>query len=456
MPIADGPRVAAGYMSQSALYGAAIQDALENVRDLQWPASVETYAKMRRDPQIASTLNAYTRPLSAATWAVDGDGCRAEVVEFVADAWGLPILGRDKKIQKGFRRRGVIWDDHLRLALLSLVYGHMPFAIAGEVRDGRWRLTTLAERLPQTITEIDTTDAGDLKGITQYGSETQIRASNLLWYVHEREGSNWVGTSMLREAYGPWLLKHEMWRVLATSSRRFGMGVPWMKAPPGATNAEIEQAARAAEAMRVGDQSGLGVPDGFVPGLMGLTGSVPDTLGFVKYLDEQISQAVLASVLDLDQTANGSRALGDVLVGLLRKGWEAAAKEIAIPASQFTGRMIDWNWGEGEPGPAIVCTDLTNEDATYEAIAALLASGALTADPGLESALRKRFRMPEIDPEFEKKPASAFGLPAPGETDPDAPADDEDEAVPAKTEDADQPAKQATPRGRTEGVITHA
>lgn len=424
MPVADGPRVAAGYMSDSVVYGSALQDALETVADLSWPASVTTYHKMRRDPQIASTLHAYTRPLASATWAVDGDGCRAEVVEYAADAFGLPILGRDKRVQKGFRRRGVIWDEHLRLALLALVYGHMPFAFAGEVRDGRWRLTEIAERLPSTISEINISDAGALKSIVQFGSKTEIPGTSLLWYTHEREGSNWVGTSMLREAYGPWLLKHEMWRVLATSSRRFGMGVPTVTAPPGATGAEVEQAARLAESMRVGDQSGVGLPDGFRPGLMGLSGSVPDTLAFVRYLDEQISQAVLASVLDLDSSPNGSRALGDVLVGLLRKGWEAAAREISIPASQLIGRMVDWNWGEEEPSPALVCTDLTNEDATYEAITALLGAGAISADPALEAALRKRFRLPQVDPEFEKKPASAYGLPAPGDPDAPAPATD--------------------------------
>jgi hypothetical protein len=424
VPLADGPRTPPGYMVDSGVYGSAIQDPQENVRDLQWPTSIDTYSRMRRDPQIAATLNAYMLPLRAAHWAIDPEGCKPEVVELCADAWGLPIIGKDSK-KTGFRRRGVLWKEHLRVALLELVYGHMPFAYAGEIKSlnggpPRWRLSTLPERMPQTISEIVVNDDGSLHGIFQYGEDNEILANNLLWYVHDKEGANWAGTSMLREAYGPWLLKHDMWRVLGISSRRFGMGVPTVSAPSGATDAEIEKAARLAESMRAGDQSGVGLPAGFVPGLMGLSGSVPDTLGFVKYLDSQIAQAVLASVLNLPNSDTGNRALGETLISLLHLSWEAVADEISIPAGRLTARIVDINFGEDEPSPEIVCVGLGRPEATAEAITALITSKAITPDPELEAWLRDRYDLPEIDPEFVKMPPTEYGLPAPGS--PDAPA----------------------------------
>lgn len=445
MPLADGPRVAPGYMSDGGIYGAAVQDALETVSDLQYPANIATYSKMRRDPQIAATLNAYILPIRAGHWAIDPAGCSAEVAEFCADAWGLPVLGKPDK-KTGFRRRGVLWKEHLRVALLQLVYGHMPFAYAGEITGTpqRWRLTTVAERLPHTIADIQVNDDGSLAGILQYGDERPIPASSLLWYAHEREGANWAGTSMLREAYGPWLLKHDMWRVLGISSRRFGMGIPYVEAPPGATAAEVEQAARLAESMRAGDQSGAGLPNGFRPSLMGMTGSAPDTLSFVKYLDAQIAQAVLASVLNLPNSDSGNRALGETLISLLKLSWMAVADEIAIPASRMTSRIVDINFGEDEPSPEIVCVGLGRPEATAEALQGLITSGAITTDPALEAWLRERYDLPEIDPEFTKKPPTEYGLPAPGS--PEAPANQGGD--PANAPDDAQPGGAPPPPGR--------
>lgn len=414
MPLSDGPRVAPGYMVDSGVYGSAVQDALETVKDLQWPSTIDTYSKMRRDPQIAATLNAYMLPIRAGHWFVDPAGCRPEVVEVVADAWGLPVLGVEAP-PSGFRKRGVLWKEHLRMALLELVYGHMPFAFAGEITGNprRWRITEIPERMPQTIADIVVNDNGSLDGILQYGADDLIPARNLLWYVHDREGANWAGTSMLREAYGPWLLKHDMWRVLGISSRRFGTGVPNVTAPPGATDAEVERAARLAESARVGDQAGAGMPDGFKFNLTGLTGTVPDTLGFVKYLDSQIAQAVLASVLNLPNSDTGNRALGETLISLLRLSWEAVADEIAIPASRLSALITDVNFGPDEASPTIICQGLGRPEATADAISALIQVGAITPDPGIERWAREMYQLPEIDPEFVKKPAPVPPPPPP-------------------------------------------
>lgn len=431
MPIADGPRAAAGSMT-AGMYGSMALDLYETIPALTYPLSIQTYGKMRFDPQIAAVLGAYTYPLRAATWAVNPRGCRDEVVQLCADAWGLPIAG-DNSGPGPARRRGVQWDEHLRLALLHLTFGHSPFAIAGDVTGDplRWRLTTLSERLPQTITDIEVNEDGSLKEIYQQGNRTPIKADGLLWYAHNREGAAWQGQSMLRPAYAPWLLKHEMLRVLAQSSRRFGMGVPTVKAPPGGTPADVEQAAQIAAGYRAGDQSGLGLPDGYHFDLTGLSGSVPDTLGFVRYLDSQIAQSVLVSVLNLDSSANGSRALGETMIGLLELSWQATAREITGPATAMNVRMVDWNFGEDEPVPSILCTDISRPEVTSEAISALVTCGALTPDLTMENDLRIRYRMPVIQERPAGAPVDDTGTPAPTAptTAPGSPA--ADPAIPA-------------------------
>lgn len=392
------PRTAAGSLYYG--YDSLAYDFYESVPALTYPISVQTYARMRRDPQISAATKAYQYPLRSATYAINPAGCRDEVVQLVADGWGLPIAG-DNDDPGPARRRGVRWKDHLRVALLMLTFGHSPFAIRYDIEGTpmRAKLAELSERLPQTIANIELNDDGTLKGITQAGSDKLLAASGLLWYAHEREGAAWQGRSMIAESYAPWLLKHEMWRVLAQSSRRFGMGIPQVTAPPGSPPADITKAAELASGFRAGDQTGVGLPNGYKFDLAGLSGSVPDTMGFINYLDAQIATSVLAEVLNLDTASTGNRALGDTVIGLLQMSWKAVADEIADTATGMNVQMVDFNFGEDEPVPGILCTDINRPEVTSEAVSALVTCGALTPEITLENDLRQRFNMPLLTPD---------------------------------------------------------
>lgn len=389
------PTSASGYMSDFQGFRSAVSDILETVPTVVWPESVHTFGKMRTDPQLTAVLNAYTLPLRAATKHVHPAGCSPEVVAMVSDDLGIPILGQDTEPGPA-RRRGVDFDEHFRVALLHLIFGHMPFAQRYELRDGLLRLVELAERMPTTITDILTDDAGKLDGILQFGEKQPIPVNNLVWYCHEREGSAWHGRSMLRPAYGAWLIKHEMWRVLATSNNKFGMGIPWVEAPIGANDAQLQQAALLTSQMRAGDRVGAALPHGFKLHLDGMTGSAPDTLAYIRYLDSQMAQMALASVLNLDASPNGSRALGDTFIDLMLTSLNAVAKEMGSVLTQLAVQMVTYNWGESEPVPRIVIGDVGSRPAvTAEAIMGLMSAGAITGDPDLEAWVRDRWTMPE-------------------------------------------------------------
>ncbi len=404
MPVGSPPRTSSGYMSENLGWGRVLSDALETVPDLLYPESIFTYGKMRTDPQLTAVLNAYTLPIRQAPKYVDPAGCRAEVVQLIADDLGLPILGKEDKPGPA-KRRGVKFHEHFRVALLSLVFGHMPFAQRYEIVDGKARLVELAERMPTTIAEILTDESGKLTGVLQYNEKTPVPAKNLVWYCHEREGSAWQGRSMLRSAYGAWLLKHESWRVLATSNRRFGMGVPVVEAPEGASGEQIEQAHLLASAIRSGDQAGVGLPHGFKYYLQGMTGGAPDTLAFIRYLDSQMAQMALASVLNLDASPNGSRALGETFVNLMLTSLKSIADEMSDVLTGLAIQMVDYNWGEQENVPRVVIGDAgSRPEVTAEAITALMNAGAITADPELEAWIRERWTLPEKPDEPEPSP----------------------------------------------------
>jgi 2'-5' RNA ligase len=415
MTIASAPRTTAGYVTDSMGWTPALLDALEYVPELTWPESVRTYARMRNDPQLSGVLASYLEPLKHAKWELDGSGCRDEVVQLVADDFGLPIAGSSDKPGPA-RRRGIQWDEHLRMALQYLAFGHMPFAERYEFVKGKYRLAELSERMPTTITDFDVDNTnGRLLTVRQFGAKDDIDARHLTWYAHEREGAAWQGKSILRPAYGAWLLKYEMWRVHGTSIRRFGMGIPSVEAPPGALPAQVTQAQQLASAMRAGDQSGIGLPPGFKLNVTGITGSTPDALGFIKYLDEAMTRMALTHVLTLGSSQTGSRALGDTFIDLLQMAWNSIAKEVANIATQTVVKLVDYNWGEDEPAPRITCGTVGDDPTlTAAVVSQLIQSGGIQPDPLLDAYLRRHWKMPERDPKTPwKDPAEAASASAP-------------------------------------------
>lgn len=387
---------------EDSAYGAWLADVLEHVPDVMYPLSVQTYGRMRKDPSIAAVLAAYTLPIRRATWAVDPTGCRPEVAQLVADDIGLPLAGQDTP--GAARVRGVSWAEHLRTALLHLVWGHYGHEMLAKVDgNGRARLVGLSDRMPSTISNIHVSDQGVLEGISQdlrgVQDSPQIPADRLVWYCHEREGAAWFGASLLRPAFSAFLIKAEMLRVSATSHRRFGMGVPVVEwdntAAP--TPAQHSQALQTASAARVGESSGLALPPGARLVLKGLEGGTPDTLGFIRYLDQQISRMALAGFLDLGTTETGARALGETFLDLFMMSIQSTADYVAdVVTRQIAARVVGWNFGEDEAVPRITVADVgSRHEVTAEALNTLLHSGALSADPALESWVRRTFRLPE-------------------------------------------------------------
>lgn len=405
------PLTLPGYMDDGQLfndgYGIALDYLLEQVPELQHPLSIRTFARMRHEPQLAAICRAYVLAMTRGNWTIDGDGCDDEVTQRIADDLGLPIKGTDPK-PTGARRRGFTWAKHLRLACaLRLTFGHAPFAQQWQPEGDGMRLAMVQERMPQTIAAIRLNDGdGTLKGAEQYGStggnpDQMIRTANhqLVWYAREREGSNYFGQSLLREAFGPWLIKDQMLRVHASSIRRFGMGILEVQAPPGATPQQIAEAQRYASSIKASEVAGAGVPNGFTTALRGMQGNVPDALAFITYLDRQMTRSTLTSILDMATAERGSRSLGETVMQLMIYAQQAEAQGIAEDATeQIVIPLVDANWGADEPSPRINVADVgSDEQLTAQDLNWLFQYGGLNPDDVLEEHTRQRYSLPPID-----------------------------------------------------------
>lgn len=391
-------------------------DVEEQNPDLMWPKSLAVYERMRtEESQVVSVLSAVVLPIMSTGWSLDCTGVREEVVQVVSADFDLPIKGREPE-PRAVRKRGRFsWNDHLRLSLLALPFGHSYFNQAYDIRDGLARLRKLAWRPHGTIAKFNVADDGGLVSIEQRpkggGSKpVVIKVEQLVAYVHQREGGNWAGRSLLRPAYKNWLLKDRLMRSQALTVDRNGLGVPiYEGAPLPSTEmdaADIDswirnervEGLKIAVAFRAGENAGASIPHGAKITLRGVEGDLPDADKPIRYHDEQIARAVLAHFLNLG-TQTGSWALGSTFADFFVDSLNAEAQWFADVTQQHAiDDLVDLNWGEDEPAPRLVFEKIGSQSpVTAEAIKALVDAGVLTADDKLEEYLRQALGLPVFE-----------------------------------------------------------
>lgn len=383
-------------------YGSWWAYASEETPELRWPLSIRVYDAMRRqDAQVISVLRAVTLPVLRTPWRINPGDSRPEVAQMVAEDLGLPLLGGAAVPPQRTKDR-FAWGEHLRMALLCLAYGHMFFEQVYRIDDdGFARLRKLAPRMPRTINRIDVDIDGGLVAIRQMypaGGKpviAEIPVARLVAYVHEREGGDWLGTSLIRSAYKNWLIKDRLLRVQAQTIERNGMGVPVYYGAEGAEVTDLEKGEEIASSYRSGDAAGAALPFGAKLQLQGVIGNLPDANVAIRYHDEQIARSTLAHFLNLG-TQTGSWALGSTFADFFTMSLQTLAQQVADTANQhIVEDLVDINFGPDEIAPRIVFDEIgSRRDATAEAIKALIESGALVPDPKLEEFFRTSFGLP--------------------------------------------------------------
>lgn len=363
-------------------WGVMIDDR-EYAPDVKWPESIKTYRRMQTDAQIKGLLMATTLPIRRFRWEIDPNGARPEVVAHVCRALNLPAVGAEPGPTR--RRRRMDFDRHMAHAFQALSYGHYYFEETYEYPDptatapGDLYLRKLGTRPPRTIMNIATEDDGSLRGIQQNifigGGVTQaggatfgpvIEANRLLTYLWDTEDDgDWVGRPLIRACLKNWLIKDALLRVDASKHQRNGMGVPWFEVDPNASDQQVKDLAAIAERWRAGEASG-----GAGPGklhLKGVEGSIPDTIGSVRYHDEQMSKAFMLLFFNLGGGEKfGSRALGNSFIDWYLLGQDTIAGWFTNSTQEQIEREVEYNWGPDEQPPLLRGRRVESQELSFE------------------------------------------------------------------------------------------
>lgn len=388
-------------------------ESLDPNPDLRFPNNIPVYDEMRNtDGRIASLLNACSLPILGAKWRLEGDGVRPEVLEFVKSELGLVEAGESLART---RRKGIVWTEHLEQALMFMPFGFMPFEQVYEVGNPRpdqsglgldyvLHLRKLAPRLPTTISKIMVGRDGGLKAIKQVPllddlmrfEDIEIPVERLVMYCLRREGGDWSGRSVLRAAYGPYLINSHLKRLYAMIIERNGMGIPVVSYDTQLVSKDDAEALGAG--LRAGEASYAAMPIGTSLTLQGVTGTLVDPLPFIKENNEDIAAGALAMVLTLGHDS-GARSLGDTFNDMFLKSVQTIANSIATTATEHVIRdLVELNFGPAEPYPSMVAGDLTqNDQISTSALKELADAGLIVPDDKLEAFLRTRENLPEKD-----------------------------------------------------------
>lgn len=408
------PRIGAAMFGQSgrANYWGLPQWDEINAK-LVGPAGQYVFDQMyRSDPDIRRLVLMVSAPIVSGSWTLEpygGDDATDQDRE-IADAiwWGL-----NNYMSPSF-------TEHLGQALpLMIRAGFAPF-------ERVWGTTTykgktlsmpssLQVRLPRSVWRWWQDEFGAMTYIGQIipsKPTVVIPASELVYYRLGGEGDNWMGVSMLRGAYKPWMYKDKLERIDAIGQERKAVGVPIVYRSQGADPATLSQVETIFASLHTnevgfvmmpgpkgnpGSTGGWGNNDWLVDVIQFDSSSGDSIQASLTYHQLAIAGSVLGDFMQLGHHQVGAKATADVQMDPFITATMAFAETGPLPP---LNRLVDdirkanWPKADGSPTLTVNLTDEASlsEIATY--VNLLVSQNAMQVDPELEDWLRERGGLP--------------------------------------------------------------
>lgn len=394
-------------------------------------AGIAKFRQMKREnAAVRSSLRRVKTPIESARWDVI-PGADTPIAKKQADFVRQML----------FENLDVTWSQTLGDILTFLEYGwsilnKVYIRNTGTGGGAQITLAKLAPRHPLDVEHVEYDQFGSPAQVwfypsgayqvrtdgqayplgTSTGNATiPIKMENLVVFTLEGEAGDIQGTSVLRSAYGHWMIQSALMRIDAIQKERHAIGIPVITLPPGATSADLDLAEEIGRNLRTNERAHVVLPD---PNwtlewakMMGSPVSPEDSL---DWHTKQIHANVLwmgDSDNDYDMFMKSVRYIADRIADTLNK-W-------------VVREAVDYNWATTKPGtyPRIQARWIGEfEDMRTRsfAIRNLVGAALITPDEMLEAQLRTELDLPMADLETRRVVAT----PQDGaQADPNAPTD---------------------------------
>jgi hypothetical protein len=380
---------------------------------LSGSAKFDVYDEMRKtDAGIKSLLMYEKLPIRAASWGLDPSDENDPLAVLIRDAvaWQFGLEG-----QIGYLVPS--WDELLQQALQCVDFGAMMEELVwADPRQGglvKWHdadgdehtilpLERVAPRYPASIQRVDR-DGDRITKVTQWTPGARpIPGVKISYLVFEREGNRWDGVSMLRPAWGAWWVKKNLMIAAGIGWDRFASGLPvvWHPDTPEG-KAEAKKIGRGVRQHEQGyvafpvEQGGSAKEDSeWLLELLNGAQTIGDPTPFLRWLDEQISEAGMQQFTKLGTTETGSRAVGEVQIDPFYMGVEALANYVRRQRiQQLIAPFVAMNFGRENverrlPILTVSKIQVKRVEVIAKAIALLADAGFTFTDRGAQDDVR--------------------------------------------------------------------
>ena len=386
-------------------------DSDEYVTNLTGEQLYTTVDKMRwSDASVQAAILMCELPIRSAEWDIVSASESPEdeeIAEFIKNNL--------------FNGLVIPWEDTLRQILLMHPYGCMVFEVIYELKqDGKIGWRKWAPRLPKTIQKWYVNKNGELTSIQQrtYKDnkfvEVDIPSEKLMVFVNRREGDNYLGTSLLRQAYKHWFFRDKYYKIDAVAQERLGIGLPVVTLPAGYTDDDYNDAKNLGENLRGNEKAYVVKKTGWEIEMMDMKNhTLRSPMEMLEHHTREILKSVLAQFVDLGSTSKGSFALSQDQSQIFLSSLDASAKIIEDVINNEIQKLVDYNWNVKEY-PKLTHSDLgiKNIQELSNAIQSLSMAGALSPDVGMEEYLRRVLKLPDIPEEIKDAKIEAQKLKA--------------------------------------------
>jgi hypothetical protein len=377
---------------------------------LQGLNGYKIYQQMRFDPTCAAGLKTYEFPVRSARWFVQpasDDPADVEKADFIHDQ--LFYFGSQSM------------DDVIRLAFTHLPFGFSWLENCYEfIPNGRWQgkigWTKLAWRSPSTkwrwnMGEVD--GAQELISVTQlappYYEQIDIPRNKLMIFVHQQEGDNYDGWSLLRPAYKPYFFRDKLYIIQAIGLERAFAGIPKISLPIGYSPEMASLAKQIVTNLRTDEQAGVVLTEDMVMEMLfnKLEGAAMQLA--IEHHDTQIVGSMLSDFVKLGHKAVGTQALSADKTDLFLYALNAEANAFAQVVNLAPGipQLVRYNFVDADDlaMPRLTHGDIGERalDRLGRTLMALGQWGFLTPDDATEDKLREMLDLPEREYDFEDR-----------------------------------------------------
>lgn len=357
--------------------------------------SLDTYRKMRTDPQVKACLLVLKLPILQTGWSLSADTEEGQQLA----KWSEMMLTEYMEDSMEYYTREMLTALDFGRSITEKIWQLKTVPVDPDNPDS----TKLEERIiPLKLKTYDPRNIKikldpltmKLEGAVQIqgNKEVNIPADKLLIYSHEKEFNNYNGEAALRAAYKPWVIKEFLQKFWNIALERYGSPLSTMELPQ---NGSLKKAISLMDMVKT--KSGIPLPEGYKMQIHNLANAGMSFKEAIEYQDIQIARSMLIPDLVFANSGGGAYALSKTHEGFFEMRLNGIGQELGDMFTKYLIRpMVRYNHGEVREYPAFKYNKVGQDDLqVLSNIIQSMISGKVIAPT--ESWIREKLNLPTPD-----------------------------------------------------------